>query len=71
MRTEFLFIGCRIYISKNRAEDGLVNYIVRKSSNRCNQLGYNAVSEEIISMRKVANLSNQNLAVFKEERMAI
>jgi hypothetical protein len=71
MLIELLFRGFRICISKNRAEAGFGTYIVRKSLNRCNQLGYSAVSEEIISMRKVASLSNQNLTVIKEERIAI
>jgi|AntRauMFilla1563_2_1112583.scaffolds.fasta_scaffold00057_12 hypothetical protein len=51
---EFLF---RRYISKNQTE-GLDNYIGRESYHRFRQLFYRAVSVEIISMRKITNLSN-------------
>jgi len=69
--TEFQFRRFRIYISKNRAEEGLGNYIGRESSHRFKQLLYRAASEEIISMSKAANLSNQKLAEFRKELIAI
>ncbi|MAO45307.1 MULTISPECIES: helix-turn-helix domain-containing protein [Leeuwenhoekiella] len=61
----------RIYISKNREEKDLGQYIGRESSHRFKQLLYRAASEEIISMSKAANLSNQKLAAFRKELIAI
>ncbi|TYA55694.1 helix-turn-helix domain-containing protein [Formosa maritima] len=69
--TEFQFRKFRIYISKNRSEKGLGNYIGRESSHRFKQLLFRATSEEIISMSKAANLSNQKLATFRKEFIAI
>lgn len=69
--SEFQFKKFRIYISKNRAEEGLGNYIGREASHRFKQLLFRAASEEIISMSKAANLSNQKLAAFRKELIAI
>jgi Zn-dependent peptidase ImmA (M78 family)/DNA-binding XRE family transcriptional regulator len=69
--SEHRYKSFRIYISKNRSEQGLGNYIGRESSHRFKQLLYRAASEEIISMSKAANLSNQKLAEFRKELIAI
>lgn len=69
--TDFQYKKFRLYISNNREEDGLGNYIGRESSHRFKQLLYRAASEGIISMSKAANLSNQKLAEFRKELIAL
>ncbi len=61
----------RIFISRNRSERNLGNYIGRESSQRFKKLLFRAASEEIISMSKAANLSNQKLAEFRKELISI
>lgn len=68
---DFAFLNFRKWISGNRAEEGLGNYIGRERSNRFKQLIYRAASEEIISMSKAASLSNQKLAAFRKELVAL
>lgn len=69
--SETFYKRFRIYISKNRKEKGLGNYIGKESSSRFKQLVFRAASEEVISMSKAANLSNQKLAAFRKELVAI
>lgn len=61
----------RIYIRNNREENGLGEYKGIEASKRFKQLIYRAASEEIISMSKAANLSNQKLAGFRKEFIAL
>ncbi|MAM23115.1 XRE family transcriptional regulator [Croceibacter atlanticus] len=64
---DFQFRRFRIYISKNRKEEGLGEYVGKESAHRFKQLLHRAAAEEIISMSKAANLSNQKLAAFRKE----
>lgn len=59
------------WISKNRTEQGLGEYIGEEKSKRFSQLLYHAASEEIISMSKAANLANQKLAQFRKGFFAL
>lgn len=68
---QFTYIKFRKWISSNRTEEGLGEYIGVEESKRFNQLLYRAASEEIISMSKAANLSNQKLAQFRKNFVAI
>jgi Zn-dependent peptidase ImmA (M78 family) len=61
------FLQFRIQISKNRAEDGLGQFIGKERSDRFKSLVFRAASEEIISISKAANLCNQKLASFRDE----
>ncbi|WP_335964881.1 XRE family transcriptional regulator [Galbibacter sp. PAP.153] len=69
--SEHLFINFRKWISRNKTEAGLGSYIGKENSNRFKQLLYRAASEEVISLSKAANLSNQKLAAFRKEFVAI
>lgn len=69
--SDFAFLRFRQWISKNKTENGLGEYIGQEQSKRFNQLLYRAASEEIISMSKAANLSNQKLAQFRRNFVAI
>lgn len=69
--TEYMFIEFRKWISKNRAEEGLGNYIGVEKSSRFEQLLYRAAAEEVISMSKAASLGNQKLAEFREKFIAL
>lgn len=69
--SEFRYISFRKYISGNRKEEGLGAYVGKENSNRFKQLVYRAASEEVISMSKAANLSNQKLAAFRKEFVAL
>lgn len=69
--TEYMFIEFRKWISKNRAEEGLGNYIGVEKSKRFEQLLYRAAAEEVISMSKAASLGNQKLAEFREKFIAL
>lgn len=60
-----------IQISKNRKENGLGQYLGKERSDRFRTLVFRAVSEEIISISKAANLCNQKLASFRDEFFAI
>jgi Zn-dependent peptidase ImmA (M78 family)/DNA-binding XRE family transcriptional regulator len=68
---EYAFIRFRQWISKNKTEQGLGEYIGQEQSKRFKQLLYRAASEEIISMSKAANLSNQKLAQFRKNFVSI
>jgi len=65
--TDFAFLNFRKWISKNRSEEGLGAYIGKEQSSRFKQLILRAAAEEVISMSKAANLSNQKLAAFRKE----
>ena len=69
--SEYAFIRFRQWISNNKTEHGLGEYIGQEQSKRFKQLLYRAASEEIISMSKAANLSNQKLAQFRKNFIAI
>ncbi len=68
---DFSFLNFRKWISKNRSEEGLGQYIGTEKSNRFKQLILRAAAEEVISMSKAANLSNQKLATFRKEFMTL
>lgn len=57
----------RIFVSKNLKEEDWGNYQGKEQSDRFMQLIYRAAAEEIISLSKAANLSNQKLAVFRDQ----
>jgi len=65
------FIQFRKWISHNRTEEGLGNYKGSEHTFRFKQLIYRAAAEEVISLSKAANLSNQKLAQFREEFIAL
>jgi Zn-dependent peptidase ImmA (M78 family) len=69
--TESQFISFRKYISRNRTENGLGAYSGIEKSFRFKQLIYRAAAEEVISLSKAANLSNQKLAEFRKEFVAL
>lgn len=68
---KYTYIRFRQWISSNKTEEGLGEYIGIEESKRFNQLLYRAASEGIISMSKAANLSNQKLAQFRKNFVAI
>lgn len=59
------------WISNNKSENGLGQYIGKEKSARFKKLIYWAASEEVISMSKAANLSNQKLAEFRKEFVSL
>lgn len=69
--SDFAFLNFRKWISKNRAEEGLGNYIGVEKSSRFEQLLYRAAAEEVISMSKAASLANLKLAEFRENFFAL
>ena len=69
--SEHRFIEFRRWISKNRKEEGLGNYIGVEKSSRFEQLLYRAAAEEVISMSKAASLANLKLAEFREKFFAL
>jgi Zn-dependent peptidase ImmA (M78 family)/DNA-binding XRE family transcriptional regulator len=69
--SESQFIQFRKWISRNRTEEGLGNYQGNEQPFRFKQLIYRAAAEEIISLSKAANLSNQKLAQFRKEFVAL
>lgn len=69
--TESQFIQFRKWISHNRTEEGLGNYKGSEHTFRFKQLIYRAAAEEVISLSKAANLSNQKLAEFRKEFVAL
>lgn len=68
---KYTYIRFNQWISNNKTEEGLGEYVGIEESKRFNQLLYRAASEEIISMSKAANLSNQKLAQFRRNFVAI
>ncbi len=68
---ESQFISFRKWISHNRTEEGLGAYCGMEQAFRFKQLIYRAAAEEIISLSKAANLSNQKLAEFRKEFVAL
>ncbi len=68
---EFKFLQFRKWISRNRAEKGLGEYPGIEKAYRFKQLIYRAAAEEVISLSKAANLSNQKLAEFRKEFVAL
>ncbi len=69
--SESQFIQFRKWISHNRTEEGLGNYKGSEHTFRFKQLIYRAAAEEVISLSKAANLSNQKLAQFRKEFVAL
>jgi Zn-dependent peptidase ImmA (M78 family) len=72
--TQDYFVMFRIWINQSderKKEIGYGQYIGNEQSGRFKQLIYRAAAEEIISMSKAANLSNQKLATFRDEFIAI
>jgi Zn-dependent peptidase ImmA (M78 family) len=69
--TELQFVSFRKWISHNRTEDGLGAYSGLERAFRFKQLIYRAAAEEVISLSKAANLSNQKLAEFRKEFVAL
>lgn len=65
------FIKFRIWINKNREEKELGSYQGVEHTFRFKQLIYRAAAEEVISLSKAANLSNQKLAQFRKEFVAL
>lgn len=65
--TESHYISFCKKISNNRTEKDLGAYKGTEQSFRFKQLIYRAAAEEIISLSKAANLSNQKLAEFRKE----
>lgn len=65
------FINFRKFIANNREEQGLGQYLGKEHSDRFMQLVYRAAAEEVISLSKAANLSNEKLAEFREQFVAI
>ncbi|MFW5753622.1 MAG: helix-turn-helix domain-containing protein [Marinilabiliaceae bacterium] len=65
------FINFRKWISKNRSEENLGYFGGNEKAFRFKQLIYRAASEEVISLSKAANLSNQKLAEFRKEFIAV
>ena len=59
------------FINKNRAEEGLGAYPGKEQAFRFKQLLYRAAAEEIIFLSKAANLSNQKIAQFRKEFVAL
>lgn len=69
--SDFAYLNFRKWISRNRAEEGLGQYIGKEQSGRFLQLIYRAASEEVISMSKAANLANLKLAAFRKQFVAL
>ena len=65
------YVKFRKYISNNREEKDLGHYQGKEHSDRFMQLVYRAASEEIISLSKAANLSNEKLAAFRDQFIAL
>jgi Zn-dependent peptidase ImmA (M78 family)/DNA-binding XRE family transcriptional regulator len=68
---ESQFIAFRKWISHNRTEKGLGHYKGSEHTYRFKQLIFRAAAEEVISLSKAANLSNQKLAEFRKEFVAL
>ncbi|MDP4227919.1 MAG: XRE family transcriptional regulator [Bacteroidota bacterium] len=68
---KFQFVNFRKWISRNRTEEGLGEYRGQEQVFRFKQLIYRAAAEEVISLSKAANLSNQKLAEFRKEFIAL
>ncbi|MCG2462891.1 XRE family transcriptional regulator [Flavobacteriaceae bacterium F89] len=68
---EHSFIAFRKYISGNREEKYLGHYQGKEQSDRFMQLIYRAAAEEVISLSKAANLSNEKLASFRDQFVAL
>lgn len=61
------YISFRIRISNNRTEEGMGKYKGTEGSKRFRQLVYRAVSEDLITMGKAAELCGVKLAGFRNE----
>lgn len=68
---EFQFVNFRKWINRNRTEEGLGEYRGQEQAFRFKQLVFRAAAEEVISLSKAANLSNQKLAEFRKEFVAL
>lgn len=69
--SDFSYIQFRKWINRNRAEEGLGQYLGKEQSGRFLQLIFRAASEELISMSKAANLANLKLAAFRKQFIAL
>lgn len=69
--TDSYFLRFRKWISKNLKEENLGKYTGIEEAVRFKQLIYRSAAEEIISMSKAANISNQKLAEFRKEFIAL
>ena len=69
--SETQFIIFRKWISHNLSEVGLGSYSGQEHAWRLRQLIYRAAAEEVISLSKAANLSNQKLAEFRKEFISL
>jgi Zn-dependent peptidase ImmA (M78 family)/DNA-binding XRE family transcriptional regulator len=65
------FVKFRMWIARNRTEAGLGAFHGMEQAFRFKQLIYRAAAEEVISLSKAANLSNQKLAEFRKEFIAL
>lgn len=65
--TDSQYLSFRIRISSNRTEEGMGKYKGTEGSKRFRQLVYRAVSEDLISMGKAAELCGVKLAGFRNE----
>ena len=65
--SETRFVDFCKWISRNRTEEGYGAYKGYEHACRFKRLIYRAAAEEIISLSKAANLSNQKLAEFRKE----
>jgi Zn-dependent peptidase ImmA (M78 family)/DNA-binding XRE family transcriptional regulator len=68
---EGAYIRFRKFVNRNRQEEGWGQYKGKEQSDRFMQLVYRAAAEEVISMSKAANLSNQKLASFRDDFVAL
>jgi len=68
---DYQFINFRKRISQNLSEAGLGSFNGTEKAYRFKQLIYRATAEELISLSKAANLSNQKLAEFRKEFIAL
>jgi Zn-dependent peptidase ImmA (M78 family) len=69
--TDYQFINFRKWINHNRTEEGLGEYRGHEQALRFKLLIFRAAAEEVISLSKAANLSNQKLAEFRKEFVAL
>lgn len=69
--SEAYYLRFRKWINNDKKEEKLGLYPGNEEAVRFKQLVYRAASEEIISMSKAANISNQKLAEFRKEFLAL
>lgn len=69
--SDAFYLYFRKWINNDKKEEKLGHYLGNEEAVRFKQLVYRAASEEIISMSKAANISNQKLAEFRKEFLAL